>query len=72
MTVAMLASLGGQNDQLRFHIDVALRHGVDQTTLAGIFILVQAYAGMPRANNAAQLALTVIKERNAIKIYQGE
>jgi 4-carboxymuconolactone decarboxylase len=65
MTVAMLACLGGQSDQLRFHIDVALRYGVDQTTLAGILILVQAYAGMPRANSAAQLALKVLKERDA-------
>lgn len=65
MTVAMLACLGGQNDQLRFHMEVALRHGVDQTTLAGIIIVVQAYAGMPRANSAAQLALKVLKERDA-------
>jgi alkylhydroperoxidase/carboxymuconolactone decarboxylase family protein YurZ len=65
MTVAMLACLGGQSDQLRFHIGASLRHGVDQTTLAGILILVQAYAGMPRANSAAQLALEVLKEREA-------
>ncbi len=65
MTVAMLACLGGQADQLRFHIGVALRNGVSRETLAGIFIVVQAYAGMPRANSAASLALAVLNDDHA-------
>ena len=60
MTIAMLSSLGGQDDQLRFHIGVGLRNGVSKEVLAGILIVVQAYAGMPRANSAAALALEVI------------
>lgn len=63
MTVAMLSSLGGQPDQLRFHLGAALRHGVGQDVIAGVLILVQAYAGMPRANTAAALALEVLAAR---------
>jgi len=62
MTVAMLSCLGGQTEQLRFHIGVALRNNVQRETLASILILVQAYAGMPRANSAADLALDVLKQ----------
>jgi 4-carboxymuconolactone decarboxylase len=62
MTIAMLSCLGGQSDQLRFHLAVALRNGVERETLAGILILVQAYAGMPRANTAATLTLEVLRE----------
>jgi 4-carboxymuconolactone decarboxylase len=62
MTIAMLSCLGGQSDQLRFHLAVALRNGVERETLAGILILVQAYAGMPRANTAATLALEALRE----------
>jgi len=61
MTVAMLSCLGGQADQLSFHIGVALRNGVSKETLGGILILVQAYAGMPRANSAAGLAVQVLE-----------
>ena len=60
VTVAILSCLGGQTEQLRFHIGVARRCGVSRETLAGILILVQAYAGMPRANSAASLALEVL------------
>jgi 4-carboxymuconolactone decarboxylase len=57
MTIAMLSSYGGQPDQLLFHIGVALRNEVSHAVLAGVLIIVQAYAGMPRANSAATLAL---------------
>ena len=62
MTIAMLSCLGGQSDQLRFHLAVALRNEVERETLAGILILVQAYAGMPRANTAATLTLEVLRD----------
>jgi alkylhydroperoxidase/carboxymuconolactone decarboxylase family protein YurZ len=42
---------------------VSLRNGVERETIAGILILVQAYAGMPRANSAATLALDVLAKR---------
>lgn len=62
MTVAMLACLGGQSDQLLFHMGVALRNGVSQTAMSGILLLVQAYAGMPQANSAASLALDALAQ----------
>jgi len=65
VTVAMLSCLGGQTEQLRFHIGVACRNEVSRDTLAGIFILVQAYAGLPRANTAAALALDVLSASSA-------
>ncbi|HEV2676441.1 MAG TPA: carboxymuconolactone decarboxylase family protein [Aliidongia sp.] len=65
MTVAMLASLGGQSDQLRFHIGVALGSGISRETLAAVLIIVQAYAGMPRANGAASLALEMLADDSA-------
>jgi hypothetical protein len=46
-------------------IGVALRNDVDQATLTGILIVVQVYAGMPRANSAARLALEVLNQRGA-------
>lgn len=60
MTIAILSCLGGQDAQLRFHIGVAHRNGVARETVASILILVQAYAGMPRANSAAGLALKAL------------
>jgi alkylhydroperoxidase/carboxymuconolactone decarboxylase family protein YurZ len=60
MTVAMLSCLGGQAEQLRFHIGVALRNGVELDVLAGVLVLVQVYADMPRANSSASLAIEVL------------
>jgi alkylhydroperoxidase/carboxymuconolactone decarboxylase family protein YurZ len=54
------ACLGEQPDQLQFDLGVSLRHGVDRAGIAGILILVQAYAGLPRANSAATIALEVV------------
>lgn len=59
MTVAML-SCAGIEPQLTFHIGVALRNGVSKKELTGILLLVQIYAGMPRANSAALIARRVI------------
>jgi 4-carboxymuconolactone decarboxylase len=67
MTVAMLSCLGGQAEQLRFHIGVALRNGVELGVLAGVLLLVQVYAGMPRANSSASLAIEVLGESAGAK-----
>ncbi len=61
VTVAILSCMGGQPDQLRFHMGVALRNGVAQEVLAAVLVIVQACAGMPRANSAAALALEVLQ-----------
>ena len=60
-TVAALASMGCAPDQLRFHLSVATRYGLSKTELAEVFLVVQIYAGVPRAHNGAALAATLFE-----------
>lgn len=57
--VSALSSLGGAEPQLRFHVGIALREGLDVQTLVACLRLVQLYAGLPRANNAARIVAEI-------------
>jgi 4-carboxymuconolactone decarboxylase len=62
-SIACLAALGCCPDQLRFHLEVGLREGVTQAHLAGVLLLVQMHAGVPRAHNAAAIAAQLLAAR---------
>ncbi len=50
--VSVLASLGGADSQLRFHLEAARRLGASFDELAELLTQVAVYAGIPRAINA--------------------
>lgn len=59
-SIACLAALGSCPDQLLFHLGIGMREGITQVQLAGILLLVQVHAGVPRAHNAAVMAAQLL------------
>lgn len=54
-TVCVLACAGAEDAQLAFHAKVATKFGLARSDFAEMLVMVQWYAGLPRANNAANL-----------------
>lgn len=50
--IASLASQGGLQEQLKVHVETALRNGVSRQEVVAAIEAVGAYAGVPRALNA--------------------
>lgn len=71
MTIAMLSCLGGQEVQLKFHAGVALDRGVSIEDLSSVLVMVQAYAGLPRANAAALNIRDVVLAHPRVKPERG-
>lgn len=61
-TVCLLACAGTEDAQLAFHTRVAMKFGIRQEELAALLGLVQWYAGLPRANNAANVIRAVLAD----------
>lgn len=61
-TVAILAALGGAEQQLALHAGVALRAGLQPSELLALCEHVAGYAGFPRALNAAAVVDQVVTE----------
>ncbi|ATL70607.1 alpha/beta fold hydrolase [Nocardia terpenica] len=54
LTLAVLTALGDTDDQLGVYFDAAVRHGATDAEIADVISLALAYAGAPRAVNAAR------------------
>lgn len=62
--VAMMAALGKPNE-LRVHLNGALKNGATPEQIQELLLLVALYCGIPAANEAHQVAFDVINEREA-------
>lgn len=62
--VAMMAALGKPNE-LRVHLNGALKNGATPEQIQELLLLVALYCGIPAANEAHHVAFDVIKEREA-------
>jgi 4-carboxymuconolactone decarboxylase len=60
--VAMMAALGKPNE-LRVHLNGALKNGCSPDQIQELLLLVALYCGIPAANEAHQVAFEVINER---------
>jgi 3-oxoadipate enol-lactonase len=63
LTVAVLATLGGNESQLSIHVPAALECGVDPDELVIMCEQIAPYAGFPRALNALRVVRAVLEER---------
>jgi 4-carboxymuconolactone decarboxylase len=55
LTVALLVALG-QDEELRMHIQAAIRNGVSQEELQEVLMHTALYCGLPAANAAFRIA----------------
>lgn len=65
ITVAVLAAIGGTENQLGLHLPAALECGADPDELMIICEQLAPYAGFPRALNAVRSVRSVIEAREA-------
>jgi 3-oxoadipate enol-lactonase len=63
LTVAVLAAIGGADNQLGVHVPAALECGADAEELIQLCEQIAPYAGFPRALNALRAVRTVLEER---------
>jgi 3-oxoadipate enol-lactonase len=63
LTVAVLAAVGGADNQLGVHVPAALECGADAEELIQLCEQIAPYAGFPRALNALRAVRTVLEER---------
>jgi 3-oxoadipate enol-lactonase/4-carboxymuconolactone decarboxylase len=61
LTLAMLAALG-HYEELRLHVRASRGTGVTTADLAELMIQIAAYAGIPAANSAVNIAKEALKE----------
>jgi 4-carboxymuconolactone decarboxylase len=58
ITVAMLVALN-REDELRMHLDAALKNGVSQDEIREVLLQTAIYCGMPAANSSFRIAQEV-------------
>lgn len=63
LTVAVLAAIGGADNQLGVHVPAALDCGADPEDLIQLCEQITPYAGFPRALNALRAVRAVLEER---------
>jgi 3-oxoadipate enol-lactonase len=63
LTVAVLAAIGGADNQLGVHVPAALECGADPEDLIQLCEQITPYAGFPRALNALRVVRAVLEER---------
>ncbi len=63
LTVAVLAAIGGADNQLGVHVPAALECGADAEELIQLCEQITPYAGFPRALNALRAVRGVLEER---------
>jgi 4-carboxymuconolactone decarboxylase len=59
--IAILAAQGGLNEQVKVHVETALRGGVTKEEVVATLEAVGAYAGVPKALNAMFAAAEVFE-----------
>jgi 4-carboxymuconolactone decarboxylase len=60
--VGMMAAVG-QSNELRVHINGALKNGATVGQIQEVLLLLTLYCGIPAANDAFRIATEVLKER---------
>jgi 4-carboxymuconolactone decarboxylase len=60
--VGMMAAVG-QPNELRVHIDGALKNGATADQIQEVLLLLTLYCGIPAANDAFRIATEVLRER---------
>lgn len=63
LTVAVLAAIGGADNQLGVHVPAAIECGADAEELIQLCEQISPYAGFPRALNALRAVRAVLEER---------
>lgn len=63
-TIAVLATLGNSQPQLKFHIKGALNIGLSKDEIKEIMLLMTVYAGFPAAINGTNILKEVMMESN--------
>jgi 3-oxoadipate enol-lactonase len=63
LTVAVLAAIGGADNQLGVHVPAALECGADAEEIIQLCEQIAPYAGFPRALNALRAVRAVLEER---------
>lgn len=63
LTVAVLAAVGGADNQLGVHVPAALACGADAEELIQLCEQIAPYAGFPRALNALRAVRAILEER---------
>ena len=66
VTVGALTVMGHAQNQLRLHIDAALRCGASQQAVVDVITQMIAYIGFPAATDAILVAKDVFKERGLL------
>ncbi|MEC4017088.1 carboxymuconolactone decarboxylase family protein [Streptomyces sp. H27-D2] len=56
LALAVLATLGGAEDEIAMHLGIAQRIGIPPAKVVEAFVHISAYAGFPRALNAIKVA----------------
>ena len=64
--VGMMAASGHMNE-LRVHINGALKNGCTAEQLQDVLLLLTMYCGIPAANEAHRIAAEVLRERGMMK-----
>jgi 4-carboxymuconolactone decarboxylase len=62
--IAMMAAAGRANE-LRVHVEGALKNGCTAAEIQDVLLLVAMYCGIPAANEAHRVALEVLRESEA-------
>ncbi|MFF5900149.1 carboxymuconolactone decarboxylase family protein [Streptomyces argenteolus] len=67
LTLATLIALGGCNDHLRIHVELALNVGTDPQEILETLLQAAAYAGFPRALAAAAIVHDAFAARGLLR-----
>ena len=63
-TLGVLTGLGGTEDELRLHINIALNVGVEPLEIVEALLQSAGYCGVRRAIDATKVAREILAERN--------
>ncbi len=62
-TLAILAAMGGTNDQITIHTHYALDLGLTPVEIVELMVQVSVYAGAPRGSNGMYAVMKAFEER---------
>ncbi|MEW2266295.1 carboxymuconolactone decarboxylase family protein [Streptomyces sp. NPDC047853] len=68
VTLAIIASLGGAEEQLTTHLHIAHRLGISPEKVIEIFVHTGAYAGFPRTLNSVEAARKFYEELGVLPL----
>nr|BFD81221.1 hypothetical protein StreXyl84_06220 [Streptomyces sp. Xyl84] len=72
ITLAVIAALGGAEEQLTTHLRISHRLGISPEKVIEIFAHTGAYAGFPRTLNSVETARRFYEELGALPLGEGQ